>query len=224
MSEWWTYSLSDFLLFSPRTYDRLLELYNLALWPLQVVTTCAGVAVIAMLSRGAVPNRIATVLLGVCWAWVAWAFHLERYAQINWAASWFATGFAVEAGLLLAVGLFAGGLPLRDERSLSRFALLLALILVVAYPLLAPLTGRRWAAAEVFGTAPDPTALATLVLVMQVRGARRWILAAVPLAWCAIGAATLVAMESPQAYVVAALTLLALVLPLTARRATPRAR
>jgi hypothetical protein len=31
MSEWWTYSLWDFLLFSPRTYYRLFELYNLAI-------------------------------------------------------------------------------------------------------------------------------------------------------------------------------------------------
>ena len=28
MSEWWTYRLSNFLLFSPRTYYRLFELYN----------------------------------------------------------------------------------------------------------------------------------------------------------------------------------------------------
>ena len=37
MSEWWTYSLSDFLLFSPRTYYRLFELYNLAVWPWHVL-------------------------------------------------------------------------------------------------------------------------------------------------------------------------------------------
>ena len=28
MSEWWTYRLSDFLLYAPRTYFRLFELYN----------------------------------------------------------------------------------------------------------------------------------------------------------------------------------------------------
>ena len=28
MSEWWTYRLSDFLMFSPRTYHRLFELHN----------------------------------------------------------------------------------------------------------------------------------------------------------------------------------------------------
>ena len=38
MSEWWTYSLSSFLLFSARTYYRLFELYNAEVWPLQIVT------------------------------------------------------------------------------------------------------------------------------------------------------------------------------------------
>ena len=33
MSEWWTYRLSDFLMFSPRTYYRLFELYNAEVWP-----------------------------------------------------------------------------------------------------------------------------------------------------------------------------------------------
>ena len=42
MSEWWTYSLSDFLLFSPRTYYRLFELYNLAIWPTQPRDGSAG--------------------------------------------------------------------------------------------------------------------------------------------------------------------------------------
>ena len=42
MSEWWTYHLSDFLLFSPRTYYRLFELYNAAIWPAQIVALGAG--------------------------------------------------------------------------------------------------------------------------------------------------------------------------------------
>ena len=38
MSEWWTYSLTSFLLFSARTYYRLFELYNADVWPLQIAT------------------------------------------------------------------------------------------------------------------------------------------------------------------------------------------
>ena len=38
MSEWWTYTISDFLMFSPRTYYRMLERYNTAIWPGQILT------------------------------------------------------------------------------------------------------------------------------------------------------------------------------------------
>lgn len=34
MSEWWTYRLSDFLMFSPATYWRMVERYNREVWPL----------------------------------------------------------------------------------------------------------------------------------------------------------------------------------------------
>jgi hypothetical protein len=226
MSEWWTYSLSDFLLFSPRTYQRLIELYNLAFWPLQLLTTAAGIAIIVAFARNPLADRVATIGLGLCWGWVAWAFHLERYAQINWAASWFALAFALQGALLVAAGLFGSGLAHTGDRgSVSGVARGVALIVVLGYPLLAPLAGRGWGASEAFGTSPDPTALATLILVMQREGAVRWLLGIVPIAWCAIGAATLLAMESPQAYVVVAVALVALALPLAMRRrAAPRAR
>jgi hypothetical protein len=55
MSEWWTYSLSDFLLFSPRTYYRLFELYNLAVWPWHV------------LPQNFLHGRRPTVQLGAAW-------------------------------------------------------------------------------------------------------------------------------------------------------------
>ena len=48
MSEWWTYCLSDFLMFSPRTYHRLFELANADIWPLQIVAIAAGLAACAI--------------------------------------------------------------------------------------------------------------------------------------------------------------------------------
>ena len=52
MSEWWTYSLTNFLLFSPRTYYRLFELYNAQVWPLQIVTLALGLAILILMMRG----------------------------------------------------------------------------------------------------------------------------------------------------------------------------
>ena len=53
MSEWWTYRLSDFLMFTPRTYHRLFELHNAEVWPLQIVTIEAGLAALWLAWRGA---------------------------------------------------------------------------------------------------------------------------------------------------------------------------
>jgi hypothetical protein len=49
MSEWWTYRLTSVLLFSPATYYRLLERYNLAIWPAQLAGMAIGLAFVALL-------------------------------------------------------------------------------------------------------------------------------------------------------------------------------
>ena len=121
MSEWWTYSLSDFLLFSPRTYYRLFELYNSAIWPLQLVSLALGVAILGLLLREAVwrGRAIAAVLAG-CWLWVAWAYFLKRYETINWAAEYVAIGFAVEALLLVVERDCSRSAPLPAEQGFVR--------------------------------------------------------------------------------------------------------
>jgi len=91
MSEWWTYDLRDLLLFSPRTYYRLFELYNLEWWPLQILALALGAAVFVLARRGGERAGCALVaMLAACWLWVAWAWHAQRYAPINWAAEYYA--------------------------------------------------------------------------------------------------------------------------------------
>jgi hypothetical protein len=200
MSEWWTYSLSDFLLFSPQTYYRLFELYNAAIWPAQIGAIAVGLAILALLCRpGTVQGRIIAALLAACWLWIAIAFHLARYATINWAASYFAAGFAVEAMLLLWVGVARGGLGLRPASDLAgRVGLGIFLFALAVQPLIGPLLGRDWRQAELFGLAPDPTAVATLGLLLLTAGRTTWALMAVPALWCAVTGATLWVMEAPD--------------------------
>ncbi len=212
MSEWWTYRLTSFLLFSPRTYYRLIELYNVAIWPLQLAGVAIGAAIVALLitNRGG-RDRIIAGLLAACWLWIAWAFHYERYVQINWVAPWFAAAFALQALLLMVLAVMAGRIVLRRVGGRELWiATLLVVIAVFGYPLLAPLAGRAWTATEVFGVAPDPTAIATVAVLALVRGRMRWLLLAVPLLWCAVTALTLWAMNAPEAVVVAGAVLLAL--------------
>ena len=212
MSEWWTYRLTSFLLFSPRTYHRLFELYNLAIWPAQLAGVAIGVAIIALLiGRHRHRDRSIAGLLAVCWLWIAWAWHYQRYVQINWVATWFAAAFALQALLFVVLGVFARRMVFAPpEGRRFWFAISLFTIVVAGYPLLAPLTGRAWTTAETFGATPDPTAIATVAALALVRGRIRWLLVVVPLLSCVIAALTLWAMNAPEAVVVAAAAVLAL--------------
>ena len=197
MSEWWSYRLSDFLMFSPRTYWRLVELYNHDVWPAQLAALALGFTALWLAaSRRAGAGRVLAALLAAAWLWVGWAFHWQRYATINWAAPYFAMAFAVQAGLLLGLGLsrpgagtpYAGG-------TLQNLGWLLAVTGVVFYPMAGLLAGRPWTQAEVFGIAPEPTALASLGLLLACgcpsSRARRCLLAVIPTLSLLLGAATL---------------------------------
>jgi Family of unknown function (DUF6064) len=206
MPEWWTYSLSDFLLFSPRTYYRLIERHNTAVWPVQLVALALGIAVAALLrSPSPARGRAVAGILAVVWGWVGWSFVARRYATINWAASYLAWLFAAEVLLLGWLGVAAGRLRFGwrgDAAALLGGALVTASLAL--YPLVAPAVGRGWAQAEVFGIMPDPTAIATVGLLLTSQGppGSRWALMAAPLLWCALSGATLLAMRSPEAWLV----------------------
>lgn len=218
MSEWWTYSLSDFLMFLPSTYYRLFELYNSAIWPLQIVALALGVAILALLRCGGLLRDVAwrgraiAAMLAACWLWVAWAYFLKRYETINWAAEYFAVGFAVEALLLVWIGVVLDRFRFRPSSdSIGQTALGIFSCALFVLPLIGLLTGRPWLQVELFGVAPDPTVVGTLgVLVAAHRP--HWQLLVIPIIWCAISGATLWTMRSPDALLAPAFAALAFAL------------
>lgn len=193
MSEWWTYRLSDFLMFSPTTYWRLVERYNREVWPLQLPMLGAGLALLWLAAaRRPMAGRVAAPALAAAWLWVGWAFHWQRYAPINWAAEYFAAAFAVQAALLLAFAIFGSRGHATATRSLARpIGLALAGGGVLLYPLAGLLAGRPWGQVEVFGLMPEPTALATLGLLLATGKPHRGWLALIPALSLMAGWATL---------------------------------
>lgn len=222
MSEWWTYSLSDLLMFSRATYFRLFELHNLALWPSQLLVVAAGVALFGCLWHGGPKaGRAAAVLLAVAWLHVAWRYLAQRYATIHTGAPYFAIAFVLQAVLLfwLASRKLAPRLT-EPIGSLGKLALAIALVALAVYPLLAPLGGRPWMEYELFGLAPDPTVALTLGALLLWRA--RWPLWIVPLLWCALSTATLMALQSGQAWMLPILAVLAAGARLLAARRAAR--
>ena len=202
MSEWWTYRLADFLLFSPRVYYRLFELNNRSFCPIAVVSLALGLVIFYRLLRP-IPrgHRIIPAILGVIWIWISWTFFWERYASITWASVYLAPLFALQGVVLLWAGAagkikFAphGGIP--DAVAIALFCFSL-----IGYPLLAACMGRPLLAAEIFGLAPDPTALATLALLVLADNGVRWPLLIVPAMWCLMSGLTLWVMEAVDFFV-----------------------
>lgn len=210
LETWSTYRLSDFLLFSRETYWRLFELMNEAVWPAQIVVVAAALAVLWLAFRPPPrAGRVIAFLLAVAWAWVAWGFHFERYAPINLAAPYFAAAFALQAELLLVAT--AVGVDLRDAAGLRRgVALGLLGSAIVLQPLLGPAAGRPWSGVGLAGLAPDPTAIATLGVVLLAGRRWRWLLLPVPLAWCAVSGATAWGLDAPEGLVMPVAAILAL--------------
>jgi hypothetical protein len=206
MSEWWTYSLSDFLLFSPRTYYRLFELHNAAIWPAQWVALALGMLLLLLLLFRPPPWRgwcVAAILAGG-WLWNV-SFYLQQYATINWAATYFIYLFAIEALLLSWTGGIRDRFRFRQPSDpVGAVGIGLVVFAIIVHPLVGPLLlGRPWTQAEVSGVTPDPTIIATLgALVAAERP--HWLLLVVPLLWCAISGATLWAMGSPDALIMPA--------------------
>jgi hypothetical protein len=198
MQDWWSYTLSDFLLFSPRTYYRMLERHNEAVWPAQLLTLALGIGILVLLRRpSAKQGRIIAGILALLWVWIAWAFLLSRYATINWAMKYVAPLFVFEALLLVWWGVIGGKLIFTVEaRARAKTGSALFMLGLLLYPALPMIFGTPWKQAEVFGIAPDPTVIATAGLLLLVNSRFRWGLLPVPLIWCAITAATLWAMSA----------------------------
>jgi hypothetical protein len=211
MSEWWTYTLSDLLMFSKATYFRLFELQNLALWPGQLLALGAGVALLVCLAQGgARAGRVTALLLALAWLHVAWRYFAQRYATINTGAPYFAIGFAAQAVLMFWLASRRAAPHLTEPvGSLGKLALSIAGVGLVVYPLLAPLSGRAWTGAELFGLAPDPTVTLTLAALLLWRS--RWPFWIMPLLWDVISIATLIELNSGQAWLLALLFLMAVV-------------
>ena len=227
MSEWWTYRVGSFLLFSARTYDGLVERYNADVWPLQWLAVGAGLAALAVngRARSALFARIAAAVLSGAWFWVAWSFQYRRFMTINWAAEYVAWAFAVEGAALFWIGVILGRIGYRPDASSVRVAgaadvglasaghgavgRAIVLFALLGYPLIAVMSGRPWAQAEVFGVMPDPTAIATVGFLLLAHPTLEWLIV-IPVLYCAIAGAMLWALHVPTAGIAPLIAVIAL--------------
>ena len=200
LREWTSYRLTDFLLFSERVYRRLFEAHNDTWWPLPVIAAVAALAGLVVVLRNdseSVVRRGLWAALGAIWAFVAIAFLRARYAAISPIAALAVWAFVAQ-GMALALLALLRLAPVADLR--RWLGTVFVLWGVVFYPAWAWWRDGSLAAAEWFGMAPDPTAIGTIGFVLVGVGSRTAValLLVIPIAWCAVSALTLRAMDERQ--------------------------
>ncbi|MEJ7928552.1 DUF6064 family protein [Ramlibacter sp. AN1015] len=196
LAQWWTYRPADFLMFSARSYERLLALYHQDHWPVQLPALAAGVALVwAARSPGIGVARAAAWGLALAWLWVGFGFHARYHAQINTAAPALAVASALQALVLAWMAL--GGWDARPRRW-PRLAAALVALAVLGWPLFGLLSGRGIASLELFGMNPEPTALATLGWLFATGLRHRAWAAVVPTLSLLLGAGTLWLLYAPS--------------------------
>ncbi|MFD1158764.1 DUF6064 family protein [Roseovarius aestuarii] len=200
MIDWLNYSLRDFLMFGSEVYWRLFALHNQAHWPLPVVAIALGLAILLLMAAPNGPRRRLTGLL-MALSWVGAAHFLAtRYAPINWPMAYAAWAFAAEAVMIAPLTMYGAPAQARPATRLAGgIGLAVFAYVLLLHPFVGLLFGRPLSQAELFGLAPDPTALASLGLVLLI-GRSRWrvALSVIPVVWCVVSAATLFALGEPQ--------------------------
>ena len=218
---WLDYRLHDFLLFAPDTYWRLFEQANQEVWPFPLVVPLLLASCLAVRWRfdRTVPYILAG-LLACAWAWCGGYFVARWYAPINWLAAYSVPLFYLQALLLLGFGILGNGFsgqPAAGAQRVVGWAMTVGGLFL--YPLAAHHRGQGAMGGEFLGTAPDPTAVATLGLCLLARKPAAFVCLPIPLLVCAASFLTLRAMESSQAWVPLAAATVTIVMFATRSRA-----
>lgn len=212
MNEWTSYQLQDFIPFTAEVYFRLLERMGETFWPLHLLTLGLGAATLALALKNR--PRTACLLPAPLWAFVAVAFFIQRYAELNWAGGYVGYAFIAQAVLLVVMTLTGWGMDNAPRATNPPVAIGIAITLfgLTIMPLMAPLNGGSWHQAEVFGIHADPTAVITLGLVLiMLRGFALWLAFIIPALWLVVSGLTLQVLDLTGAAVLFAVLVIALV-------------
>lgn len=219
MSDWTSYELVDFLMFSPTTYYRMVALYHGWLWPLHLLIVVA--IIVLIIKRHLSVGKLTVLLFALAWLFVGVAFFHYQFAPIFWAAYYIAPIFAAQA-LLLVVTVFSKRVFIEGPQLIWKAPTYILVAVALIVPLLSTITsGRSLATSDLVFVTPDPTVVATFSLLCAFRSP--WWLFPVPILWSAFSGLLLYAMESPWFWVVPLSALFAIIVRLLPHKIEPAA-
>lgn len=194
--------------------------YNEAIWPAQVVAYALGLAAVFLVFlRSRWSSALIAAILAAAWIWTGAVYHLQHFATINFWAPVFGVAFILQGLLLLWTGVAKRHVIFGFEPGLAGWLGLAFLAFALAgCPALAWLLGHGWPQMQGFGTAPCPTAIFTLGMLLLTLGRSPVLLAIIPLLWSLVAGITAWSLRMPLDASLPALGLSALALILWKNR------
>lgn len=172
--------------FSPDVYVGMFARYNQDAWPAAALAALLGiVTLICIHRREPRAGRILALSVATFWVWTGWAFHINQYANLNWAAVVFGALFILQGALTALWGGVLGKFDITHDAVKIRIGYILMAAALILHPLLADGAGDGLNTAQFFGIAPATTALIGVAAICFVEGRKSLWLLAWPVIWSA---------------------------------------
>jgi len=174
--------------FSVEQFVRILETYNTAIWPLQLVFNgMAIVAIIIIIRKQLFTDKMVLSILSLFWLWMGIVYHLTYFSTINPGAYIFGSGFILEGILFLYAAFLQKNISFHFTANIYGWAgAVYMLFALVIYPILGYFQGLIYPYSPTFGL-PCPTTIFTFGILLWADRKIPLSLLVIPIAWSLIG-------------------------------------
>ena len=166
----------------------LLQAYNTAIWPMQVVANILGlIALISVFVSYRKANFVVLTVLSFLWLWTGSMFCLVYWTALSKPAYLFGVMFIVQ-GVLFVPMISQTKLSFRFVPSrYSLLGLVLIAYAMVGYPIVGNMLNHIFPRSLPFGVVPCPTTIFTIGMLLLTDKPFPRYLATIPLVWSLFG-------------------------------------
>jgi hypothetical protein len=174
--------------FSVEQFLGIFQVYNNAIWPMQILLNLlALIAIILAIRKASVSSKIVSAILGFLWLWTGVVYHWIYFSSINNAAYVFGTLCVVQGLIFFFTGVYRSSLSFRFQSNVQGIiGGIFVLYALFIYPVLGYLLEHIYPASPTFG-APCPTTIFTFGLLLWTDKIFPRYILAIPLLWSIIG-------------------------------------
>ena len=174
--------------FTTEQFLKVFEVYNQAVWPMQIAFVLLALTAIGMaVYKKNYSDILISSILAFYWLWMGIVYHLLFFTSINKAAFIFGTLFIVQGLIFVFFGVVRREVSFLFQKNI--YGLIGAALILYAlafYPMLGFELGHRYPQSPTFGL-PCPTTIFTFGLLLWTDKRVPVVIMIIPFLWSLIG-------------------------------------